>query len=293
MDIEELQTFITLAECRSFTKTAEFQHIVQSTVSNRIHALEEYTGTQLVVRDKRGISLTAEGKLFLEYAKRIKQLDQLALHEIHMLKSYDDRLNVACVQWMFDYLAEDYIRTFSKSFDKIAINITIAHSEEIISMLQERIFDLAVLAYRVNAPNLVNVPFAVSDIIFVGAAKQYGYLRAGVKKKDLVSLPLIYSDIWENYLSEISENVVTDGRIFKMHCNMLDVAKKFCIEGIGCCFFPKAIVQKEIHDGRLIEIPIQDLAVKRFQTYLVYNKQRMESMAIKHWLSMFPELSPR
>ena len=28
MDLEELRTFIVLAECKSFTKTAEIQHIV-------------------------------------------------------------------------------------------------------------------------------------------------------------------------------------------------------------------------------------------------------------------------
>ena len=60
MDLEELRTFIVLAECKSFTKTAEIQHIVQSTVSNRIHSLEEYTAAQLVIRDKAGIVLTTD-----------------------------------------------------------------------------------------------------------------------------------------------------------------------------------------------------------------------------------------
>lgn len=159
MDFEELRTFIVLAECKSFTKTAEIQHIVQSTVSNRIHSLEEYTGAQLVIRDKAGIVLTTEGSVFLEYAKRIKELDNSALHEIHMLKNYNDRLNVGCAQWIFDYCAGDYIKIFSKTYDKIAINITIAHSEEIILLLQDQIYDVAVMGYKVKAANLVNCPF--------------------------------------------------------------------------------------------------------------------------------------
>lgn len=293
MDIEELKTFITLAECKSFTKTAEIQHIVQSTVSNRIHSLEEYVGTQLVVRDKKGISLTAEGKIYLEYAKRIRELNHFAIHEMHMLKNYDDRLNVACVQWMFDYLTKDYLRTFAISSAKIAVNITIAHSEDIIPLLQEQLYDFAVLAYKIHTANLINVPFAESDIIFAGSIDRYRHLKNGIRKKDLAGLPLIYSDIWQNYLSEISENVVTDRRIFKIHCNMLNSAKDFCIAGAGLCFFPEIIVHKDISEGRLIKIPIKDLPVKRFQTYLVYNRQRMNSTAIRQWLNLFPELSPQ
>ncbi len=292
MDFEELRTFIVLAECKSFTKTAEIQHIVQSTVSNRIHSLEEYTGAQLVIRDKAGIVLTTEGSVFLEYAKRIKELDNSALHEIHMLKNYNDRLNVGCAQWIFDYCAGDYIKIFSKTYDKIAINITIAHSEEIILLLQDQIYDVAVMGYKVKAANLVNCPFLVSDIIFVGAAEYYGHLHKGIKKRGLVDLPLIYSDIWENYLSEISENILSDKKIFKVHCNMLDVAKEFCIEGIGCCFFPEIAVRKEIESGLLIQIPIEDLQIKHFQVYMVYNKYRLDSAALKCWFHIFPDFKP-
>ena len=95
MDLEELKTLITLAECKNFTKAAKLQHVVQSTVSNRIRSLEEQTGVQLVVRDKAGIKLTTEGEVFLDYAKRIQELNDSAFHEIHLLKKYEDRLSVA------------------------------------------------------------------------------------------------------------------------------------------------------------------------------------------------------
>ena len=292
MDMEEIQTFLTLAECKNFTRTGELQHIVQSTVSNRIRSLEEYTGTQLVIRDKSGVRLTMEGNLFLEYAKRIKELDSLALHEIHMLKNYDDRLNVACAQWIFDYFVGDCMKEFSRVYDKIALNVTIAHSEEILSMIQDQIYDFGVLAYKANAANLINVPFAVSDIIFVGNADRYGHLRNGICKGDLVSLPLIYSDIWDRYLSEISDNLLPDGRIFRMHCNMLNIAKNFCLDGIGCCFFPEIMVKKEMEEERLVKIPIEDLPIKHFKIHLVYNKNRMGSIAVKNWLKLFPKLGP-
>jgi LysR family transcriptional repressor of citA len=291
MDLEELKTLITLAECKNFTKAAKLQHVVQSTVSNRIRSLEEQTGVQLVVRDKAGIKLTTEGEVFLDYAKRIQELNDSAFHEIHLLKKYEDRLSVAGPQWIMDYFVKDFVIDFAQRNERLAVKVTIAHSEEIIPMLQDKIIDLAVIAYRVSAPDMVCIPFKASDIIFVGDAKGYKHLQAGIRKKELGDLPLIYSDIWENYLSEISDNILPDRRIFKMHCNMLSDAKEFCCRGIGCCFFPEVVVRKEIEDGRLTRIPIIDLEVKHFQIYIIYNKQRLKSKAMTSWLDSYRSFS--
>lgn len=144
-----------------------------------------------------------------------------------------------------------------------------------------------------SAPDILCVPFKNSDIIFVGDAKKYKHLRTGIRREELGDLPLIYSDIWENYLSEISGNILPDRRIFKMHCNMLSDAKEFCSRGIGCCFFPEIIVRKEIEDGRLMRIPIVDLEVKHFQIYIVYNKQRLASKAITCWLNSYTKIFVR
>ena len=94
MDMDEIQTFIVLASCRNFTKAAEILHIVQSTVSNRIRSLEEYTGARLVVRYKNGIHLTEEGAAFLTYANQISALNQKALQEIHMHKKFRATLRI-------------------------------------------------------------------------------------------------------------------------------------------------------------------------------------------------------
>ena len=45
MNRDDLLTFLTLADCRNFTRTAERLNVVQSTVSNRIRSLEETLGT--------------------------------------------------------------------------------------------------------------------------------------------------------------------------------------------------------------------------------------------------------
>ena len=111
MNFDCLQTFIVLSQCKNFTRASEIMYVAQSTISNRIRLLEEYTKCQLVIRNKTGIELTEEGTLFLQYGKQLLNVETVALREIHMLNVYQDHLNVACAQWIHDcWFADDMVR---------------------------------------------------------------------------------------------------------------------------------------------------------------------------------------
>lgn len=61
MDIANIHSFVVLAELLSFAKTAEKEHISQSTLSRRIQSLEKGLNVQLFQRDTRNIKLTEAG----------------------------------------------------------------------------------------------------------------------------------------------------------------------------------------------------------------------------------------
>ncbi len=74
MNLQFLKYFITLAEYKNFTISAEKNFVVQSTFSAGIKKLEEALDAQLFYRDKRNVNLTAEGELLLPKAKEILSL---------------------------------------------------------------------------------------------------------------------------------------------------------------------------------------------------------------------------
>ena len=83
MDTQTLKTFLTLANVKNFTQTARLMYIAQSTVTNRIAELEKEVGKPLFVRSKKNISLTREGVVFLDYARRILDLEELSIKELN------------------------------------------------------------------------------------------------------------------------------------------------------------------------------------------------------------------
>ncbi len=71
MNLNQLKYFITVAECKNFTRAASQHFISQTAITQQIQSLEEYLGIQLFNRSSRPISLTPAGQVFLTEAKAI------------------------------------------------------------------------------------------------------------------------------------------------------------------------------------------------------------------------------
>jgi DNA-binding transcriptional LysR family regulator len=69
MDLRHFETFLQIAELKSFTKTAEAVCLTQPTVSKQIVELERFFDVKLIDRTKRTVSLTGAGELLLTYAR--------------------------------------------------------------------------------------------------------------------------------------------------------------------------------------------------------------------------------
>ena len=226
---------------------------------------------------------------FLTYANQISALNQKALQEIHMHKKFRATLRVGCAQWMYDLWLGTLLVQFSKRFPDISLHVEIEHSENMIPMLQHKLLDLAFIAYEINNSSVVSCPFQTTDILLVGAPSVFGGLKGGICKQDLAQIPLIYSDIWDSYLEDISKHTLSSGMVFRVHSNMLASAKQFCLAGTGCCFLPAAMLEQELEEGTLIRIPIYDLPVRSVDTYIAYQRGNTNSEAIKDWNRYYRE----
>lgn len=79
LDLDQLQTFITIADIGSFTRAAEEVHRTQSAVSMQMRRLEERVGKQLFEKDGRTNRLTEDGERLLAYARRLIRLNRETL----------------------------------------------------------------------------------------------------------------------------------------------------------------------------------------------------------------------
>lgn len=85
MQIRQLEYFVSLCETLNFTRTANAFFVSQTAVTQQIKSLEMELGTQLFLRTKRKVELTAAGRLLCEDAKSILSSIQTAKRRIRAL----------------------------------------------------------------------------------------------------------------------------------------------------------------------------------------------------------------
>ena len=77
MDLKWLEDFISIANTRNFSKSAEDRHVTQPTFSRRIRSLTDWLGTPLIDRSIYPAKLTVAGHAFRETAEdAIRMLHQ-------------------------------------------------------------------------------------------------------------------------------------------------------------------------------------------------------------------------
>ena len=81
LDRDQLETFATVVDERSFERAATVLNVTRGAISQRIKALEESLATVLLVRDKPVVP-TARGEILLRHVKALRLLEDATLAEL-------------------------------------------------------------------------------------------------------------------------------------------------------------------------------------------------------------------
>ena len=90
MQLEQLEIFVAVARCGSFTAAAKQLYISHSTTSRAISALEDELDVRLFHRGNRVNGLTAAGETLLEEAEKLLDAAETAKKRV---KAAADREN--------------------------------------------------------------------------------------------------------------------------------------------------------------------------------------------------------
>ena len=88
MELRHLRYFVAVCEALNFTKAAAQLRIAQPALSRQVQDLEDEIGVDLLKRSPRGVTITAEGKLFLEEAREVLKRADESVEKENPVSSY-------------------------------------------------------------------------------------------------------------------------------------------------------------------------------------------------------------
>ena len=95
LDLEDLQTFVEVADAGGVSPASRRLGVAKSIVSRRLVRLETELGVQLMARTTRGAALTEAGATFREYAARVSAELEAAREALHPEGDVRGRLRIA------------------------------------------------------------------------------------------------------------------------------------------------------------------------------------------------------
>ncbi|MGA7811061.1 LysR family transcriptional regulator, partial [Bradyrhizobium sp.] len=136
-----LQTFLAIAQTRSFTRAAERLGLRQSTVSQHIRKLEDEAGRRLFVRDTHSVTMTADGEAMIEFARGIVAANERAERYFAGSK-LRGRLRFGASEDFVTSLLPELLREFVRTHPLVEFELTVGMSGELNQRLERGELDL-------------------------------------------------------------------------------------------------------------------------------------------------------
>jgi len=155
LDLDQLQTFITISDTGSFTRAADEVHRTQSAVSMQMRRLEERIGKPLFEKDGRTNRLTEEGERLLSYARRLLHLNR------ETLAAFDDRalegtVRIGIPDDYADRFLPEIMARFARSNPRVELTVICEPTPGLVEHLKRGNLDLSIVTHsEAQAPSEV------------------------------------------------------------------------------------------------------------------------------------------
>lgn len=144
--IRQVRYFIAVANSGQISRAAIDLNVSQSAVTTAVKQLEEIVGAQLFQRHPGGLSLTYEGSIFLDHARRIlAAVDEAVRSPSRLREDISGKIRLAMTYTVAGYFLPPYIERFHRAFPNIELHMVEASRNEIEDGLISGTYDCAVM----------------------------------------------------------------------------------------------------------------------------------------------------
>jgi DNA-binding transcriptional LysR family regulator len=144
LDLDQLRSFVAIAETGSFTRAADVVFKTQSAVSMQMRRLEERIGKPIFARDGRNSRLTEEGERLLGYARRMVRLSE------ETLAAFDETELQGAVRLgtpddYADRFLPEILARFARSNPRVEVSVICEPSLTLMEMARTGDIDLSIV----------------------------------------------------------------------------------------------------------------------------------------------------
>lgn len=167
MNIQQLETFISVSKCGSFSQAAKILRSTTSTVSIRIKELEATIGAPLFERSKHGVRLTSVGRELCAFAaKAVAAFDDVRAI-VGKKSAFSGIIRLGAGEMVAVTWLSDLIRMIRVEFPKLTVELSVAFSSPLLDRLNKDDLDLVLTPSTGFENSLTAYPLGQVDFVWM------------------------------------------------------------------------------------------------------------------------------
>lgn len=278
---EEARVFVEVVEHKSFTKAADKLNLANSAVSRTVKKLEDKLGVNLLNRTTRQIDLTVEGELYFQRMKVILQEMQAAENELYGTQnSPKGLLRIDAATPVVLHMLIPFISIFRQQYPDIILSLV--SSETFVNLIERKV-DVAIRVGHLTDSSLRARPLFNSYRKIIASPKyieRKGIPTTAQALSEHTCLTFTEPVSLNTWPLEIEKNAlitVTEG----ISSNSGETLRQLCVSGEGIACLSDFMVNKDIQEGKLVELFSDKLQSIPLPFHAVYYSDRVVSQRIR------------
>lgn len=169
MELVALRTFAMVVDEGGILAASRKLNTVQSNVTGRIRRLEEELGTELFVRKGRGLELAPPGRVLLDYARRMLQLERQTSAAVRQVGDAAGELRVGAMETFAALHLPGALKAVRAAHPQLELRVQTETSATLTTRVLEHQLDCAFVAGPVIHPELAFSELVVEELVQVCA----------------------------------------------------------------------------------------------------------------------------
>lgn len=244
INLRFVQTFVWVAQLRSFSAAAQKLNVSQAAVSSRINGLEEHLGTALFARNTREVILTAEGRNLLTPAYELLAAAENMRRAVQTEDTLTGTVRIGAVESVVHTWLADYVQAIGDRFPRIELEITTEATPRLHELLRRGFLDVALQTEPAPGPNIRNTA--------LGALRLGWIARGGDAVASLDARPIItFARGSQPHLATVAAFEARRVAPPRLHCvSSLAAMLKLLDGGLGVATVPLGAIRRELAAGQ-------------------------------------------
>lgn len=265
-NLPDLDLLLTVAKEGSLGRAADVLQITQPSVSRRIAALERALGVELLQRTARGSTLTATGRVVIDWAEvLLRSADDFSRSVRALAEHNSPAVRAAVSMTIAEHYAPRWLAQARVSMPDANVSLTVANSAEVADLVESGDVELGIVESPTVRPTLHQLRIGQDHLVVAVATDHPWARRRSVSVEDVSSTPLLVREARSGTRDTIDLALHAKGLRLEVGLEMASntALKSAAIAGMGPVVVSAVAVAGEVARGQLHVVAVDGLDLQR------------------------------